>query len=562
VSDASAAVASARLRRGEWLGLGALAAIVMGLAWLDPWLCDDAFISFRYAENLVAGRGLVFNAGEYVEGYSNFLWVVLLALADGVGIDMIAAAQWLGVLCLGGTVIAAGWAGRRLAPNPGPVPLLAALGVFCHHHLLDFATCGLETLGFVLLVTLTIGVLAGAERPRSFALASLLSVLAALTRPDGALLGMVAGGHAVLHGVRRRQLAPVLAFAAPGFLLFVPFLAWRVLYYGDLLPNTFYAKSAHDPYPGQGWFYVRTFLCSYWVLWPAVLALPLLLLRGTAALRLLAAMVVTYLAFVVWVGGDFMFARFCLPVVPLLYLVLEVVVVRCCPARAQRWAWLLVIAGTCLWLPRADMQVTGQGVHGVADEHAQYPAERVDRIRATGRRLRELCGGVPLRVAFSGTQAMLVFDAKVPYALEAVTGLTDRWLARQPVGERGHVGHEKGIFRSWEATEYALRQQGVHLFLFDWPDKTRRWPFLRVEVDGVLMTMVRWERAVLQTLLDRPGVVATDFDAYLDGYLRDLDGKDPQQVREDLAVFELVHFRWNDDAARRQVLLGWLAKPR
>src|SRR5262245_30182050 len=43
------------------------------------WLCDDAFISFRYVRNLVTGHGLVFNVGERVEGYSNFLWVIELA---------------------------------------------------------------------------------------------------------------------------------------------------------------------------------------------------------------------------------------------------------------------------------------------------------------------------------------------------------------------------------------------------------------------------------------------------------------------------------------------------
>lgn len=42
-------------------------------------LTDDAFISFRYARNLVEGHGLVYDLGEYVEGYSNFLWVLELA---------------------------------------------------------------------------------------------------------------------------------------------------------------------------------------------------------------------------------------------------------------------------------------------------------------------------------------------------------------------------------------------------------------------------------------------------------------------------------------------------
>lgn len=39
---------------------------------------DDAFISYRYAANLLAGNGLVFNAGESVEGYSDFLYILLV----------------------------------------------------------------------------------------------------------------------------------------------------------------------------------------------------------------------------------------------------------------------------------------------------------------------------------------------------------------------------------------------------------------------------------------------------------------------------------------------------
>ena len=48
---------------------------------------DDAFISYRYARNLVEGHGLVWNVGQRVEGYTDFLWVVLISGALAVGID-------------------------------------------------------------------------------------------------------------------------------------------------------------------------------------------------------------------------------------------------------------------------------------------------------------------------------------------------------------------------------------------------------------------------------------------------------------------------------------------
>jgi hypothetical protein len=48
---------------------------------MSQWGLDDAYISYRYAENLVRGEGLVFNHGERVEGYSNFLYVLAVAPA-------------------------------------------------------------------------------------------------------------------------------------------------------------------------------------------------------------------------------------------------------------------------------------------------------------------------------------------------------------------------------------------------------------------------------------------------------------------------------------------------
>lgn len=542
--------------------LAALAALAMVLAWSRRWICDDAFISLRYAQNLVLGHGLVFNAGEHVEGYSNFTWVMLAAAAQWLGLDPIPFVQVLGVLCLGALVFVTAWTGKRLLPGEMAFLPLAAVCVALHHHLQDFATCGLETLGFVLLVTTMVGVLARAERPRDYALASLLTVLASMTRPDGALFGMLAGACAVFATMRQRRLGPVVAFALPGLLLFVPFLLWRHAYYGDWLPNTFYAKSASDPYPGQGWFYVQMFLQGYWVLWPAVAALPawLLMRCRDSAMRMVATMTLAYLGFVVWVGGDFMFARFCLPIVPMLYLVLEALTRRYVQGTL-RWGVVAIVAvGTLVWYQRADLLVTGRAVQWVADERAQYPPERVAKIRGVGKRLHELLGDTPVRVAFSGTQAMLIYDSKVDYALEAVTGLTDRWLAHQDVGPRGHVGHEKGIFRSPEALNYALAEQKVHLLLFDWPAMTSLCPFLRVTIDDNEFTMVRWDRAVMRKLLGQPGVVATDLEAHLDAYLQAIDGKPKAQVQVDLDAFELVYFRWNDDPARKAKFAERLAR--
>ncbi len=543
----------------------ALAAVfAMAFAAQRAWVCDDAFISFRYAENFAQGHGLVYNVGERVEGYSNFSWTLLCALAIRCGLDPVGFAQTLGVLCYGALVVVTMRLGERLLPaESGKVTFLplAAIGVALHQHLQDFASCGLETLSFVLLTTLLVLTLAVAERPASFAVASAVAVLAALTRPDGALLGAIAGAWAIWCSWQRRSLGPTIAFALPGLLLFVPFLIWRYAYYGDLLPNTFYAKSAGDPYPGQGWFYVLLFFNGYWVLWPALVTMPVLLFaRRLGRATLLPLFVLPYLAFVVWVGGDFMFARFCLPVVPLLYLGLEVLVRRW-GKRSAQWACLVAVAtATVCWHERDDLLHMGQTVRGVADERAQYPPTRVEGLRHVGKRLGQVLAGTPARVAFSGTQAMLVYEAKFAYALEAVTGLTDRFLAHQELTKRGQPGHEKGIFSSPEATNYALHTQRLHFLLVDHPPMTTAYPWLKVDLFGMAATLVRWDREVMAPLSRTPGVRVVDLERHLDDYLARLDELSPVQVRTDFGAFELVYFRWNDDAPRRDRFVQWLAR--
>jgi len=68
------------------------------LAWHHSFIQDDAFISFRYAKNLAEGRGLAWNPGERVEGYTNFLWVLICALGIKLGMDPVRWTQVLGLI--------------------------------------------------------------------------------------------------------------------------------------------------------------------------------------------------------------------------------------------------------------------------------------------------------------------------------------------------------------------------------------------------------------------------------------------------------------------------------
>ena len=98
-----------------WFGL-ALAVFAVHNATIQPWTLDDAFITFRYAENLAAGHGPVYNLGERVEGYTTFSWMALLAGARVLGFDVLLASKVLGALVSMGILALLAWL-HRLVPG-------------------------------------------------------------------------------------------------------------------------------------------------------------------------------------------------------------------------------------------------------------------------------------------------------------------------------------------------------------------------------------------------------------------------------------------------------------
>ena len=93
-------------RIGTLLGWAAALALFASQLWpFRTFFIDDAFITFRYVRQFVAGNGLVYNIGERVEGYSNFLWIMLLALPHAFGAELITTARVLSVILSVGSLI-------------------------------------------------------------------------------------------------------------------------------------------------------------------------------------------------------------------------------------------------------------------------------------------------------------------------------------------------------------------------------------------------------------------------------------------------------------------------
>ena len=148
---------------------------------------------------------------------------------------------------------------------------IACLVAAAHPDWQVYATSGLETSMFTFLVTA--GYLLGVRESwslRGLAGSGLAFALAALTRPEGVLLAPIM--LAYVSWGRRPRVASAAAFGAAFLAAWLPHALWKVAYYGELLPNTFYAKSAHLAWYDQGWHYVALYFQRYWAL---ALALPL-----------------------------------------------------------------------------------------------------------------------------------------------------------------------------------------------------------------------------------------------------------------------------------------------
>lgn len=338
------------LRPREWR-LAALLFAGLALAGvINRWTCDDAFIAFRVADNLAAGHGFVFNAGERVEAATCPLWVMVLAGARVGGLPI----EWSA--CVLGVLAAATGLGllSRLDSRPG-VGLLTLLALPPLWH---FASSGLESGLGVLVIGASYAACAHVEGRRRRAVgAALLASLLPLVRPDFGLFWLPALWLAQRELRGRVDKALVLA---AGVAFPAAFEVFRLGYFGILTPNTALTKAAASADWGLGAAYLRDTVGTY-ALWVPLAALALLG-RGWTPVRVaLAAAGAAHAAYVVRIGGDFMHARLLLPGL--------VAMLAAWPSGGPRGVALLAVvtlhAGVCAVALRP-----GTLPEGVVDERA------------------------------------------------------------------------------------------------------------------------------------------------------------------------------------------------
>lgn len=428
---------------------------------------DDAFISYRYAQNLVDGHGLVFNPGERVEGITNLLWTVGLAGVIALGGDPLLSSVLggvLGALGLAGVTWVLG-ARREGEARALVAPALIAANPF----LMVEAVQGLESSTFAALAGLA-ALLAVDEDEgrRAWPAAGLLCAALSLVRPEGVgvygllLIGLSLGAWAAPRRVLWWGLGVIVAALAIQ-------TAARLAYYGQPLPNTFYVKTGGgvDQWSrGLGYLVscakahpVETSLLSVGVVAAAREA------KTSPWARAILTLGLGYLAYIVAVGGDFKVTfRFVgLVAAPLALLVQRGLwwAIDALPAAAPRAVVGAALAAGTLTLDLAPSQAR------MAQE-ARFRAKVMDDRLAVGRALRQL---------FPPDAVLAIHSAgAIPYAAGLPTidmwGLSDLHIAHREMPQMGQgmAGHEKTDFAYvfGRAPAVFIPEEG---FLVDQPTK-------------------------------------------------------------------------------------------
>ena len=411
---------------------------------------------------------LVFNPGEYVEGYTNFLWTLLMAGVLFVDLD---PALWSRVFGIGFAVLTL-WCVthffKRQSDSRGIVTLIPAVLLAAAPAYACWSTGGLETQMFT--TFLTLGWMAYLDSndvgPKRYVLCGLWLALAAMTRPEGMLVtGILAALHTVDTVVRQRRVVPTpleLKGAMTFLFLFGPYFAWRWWYYGWPLPNTYYVKAGAGSFWDRGWHYFGSWVMDHG-LWLAPILMLIALRKHRYVVGVCALVLAAYCLHVIRVGGDFMgLHRFLVPVMPIVAMTMSlgfVTVGRWITASTHKWVApglsLVLITVAFMHIQRVDARAMEVGSENGIDRIGWLKMFH-GQCAAIGKWLRN---DAPSDASIATTAAGIIPYYSRLYTVD-ILGLNDEWVAHNVPAHGSRPGHTKSAPR-----DYILRK-GVDYLIY------------------------------------------------------------------------------------------------
>ncbi|RIL08342.1 MAG: hypothetical protein DCC75_09180 [Proteobacteria bacterium] len=409
-------------------------------------LTDDALISLRYAKRLLDGKGLTWTDGEYVEGYSNLLWVLCVAAIGSLGFDLVQVARVLGALLMAGAVVLT--CGRSIFA----ALLLTSTGLIA-----AWSVGGLEQPLLAVLLALSLN-----QAHRIFSrndysngsvlLCSLWLGLLSLSRSDGVLFTLpIAAAQLFGSADARRKIINICLLVSLPALLLGLHTAFRLYYYGEWVSNIAHVKISPT------WkvleYGIRYATRGYGAIFPLALlggvGLGLLIRRRAyfPTVIMVFLSLAAWTAYMVFIGGDVNPpSRHFVPIAVLLCFGLRVFLSA--SETAKQAGWLRPIF-PLIFLVHIPLQLLDAENRDAMQNYSQG----VWRGKELGLLLKE-------RFAAQEHKPLIAVDAAgaVPYWSELpaldMLGLNDRYLAKNPPANfgQGWIAHGLG------SGEYVLKR--------------------------------------------------------------------------------------------------------
>ncbi len=413
--------------------------------YIYPWMMDDAFIFFRYAENFSSGAGFVYNQGERVEGCTSFLWLLILSIAALLKLDLLLFSKLLNAVFVFFTISLTARAHKYIEPFTPAHSAAAAAFLSTMAAFAPWLSSGMETVLFSFLIIFTYFYSINAKKAVEYGVSGVLCALLVICRPEGIFLAApIFGFHYIMQ----------LGRAGKGFYIsllkfifvYAPYFAWRYFYYGSLMPNTYHAKigfglaqllrGAHylfDYFIAAAFFLILLVPAGYYIF--SVKA------GGAAAIKdyenklklaVLDIFVLLNIFFVTLIGGDFMygfrfFAHLSAPLAIIAVYSLSLLFQKA--ARFKTAVIVIIIYSLFQFFTHPE-------VYGIAG------SSPVEFGRAAGLFLKQ--NAPPESLLAINTAGIIPYYSKLKTV--DMLGLTDKYIARSDVENfgAGPAGHEKG----------------------------------------------------------------------------------------------------------------------
>lgn len=437
-------------------------------ALFNSFIQDDAYISLRYARNLVEGYGLVFNPGERIEGYTNFLWTLILSIPHALNISNYYFILFTGIALLVACMYYL-YRSTLLYTKKEHIAFLLLILLGGNFSFSSYVTGGLETqlqaTLFIALIYFCLKTIHQKTSQFNYLLIGLISSLIILNRLDGALIVFISILFVLYTNYKRKKLISRKTFAMvlPIVLLLLPWLFWKYNYYGSLLPNTFNAKVNVELNKStlilRGLAYISAFYAIYFAL-PFLVYLYNSIKSNFFSLKpnvdisskLPLSVVFTYLIYYIYVGGDFMEFRFMVPLLPIFLLTTIRFLTR---LNKKALATLVITYLCCSFIYMSTFTTHKFGLESVHYLESHMTAPDNDWI-GIGQKLQDISAKGDFKIAVGPAGAIPYFSRL--YTIDML-GLNDEHIAKNGLKYRDTPGHFK-----MTSLDY-LQKKGVHLVI-------------------------------------------------------------------------------------------------